>query len=140
MFKLVAMVMFCYKMERTHLLISLEALYWCATTMSMVRCVMTSGMTLRLEWFAISLDTLLEVCMVTISGIHSLIEHHIATTVESIATSGSPSPGADVNVSIYLDNVVCHGDELTLLMCGHNPVGEHNCDHTEDAGVRCQGG
>jgi len=62
------------------------------------------------------------------------------TTVESIATSGSPSPGADVNVSIYLDNIVCRGDELTLLMCGHNPVGEHNCDHTEDAGVRCQGG
>lgn len=76
--------------------------------------------------------------MITCDILDTLIRCLIA--VGSIATTGSPSLGANMNISIYLDNIVCHGDELTLLMCAHNPVGEHNCDHTEDAGVRCQGG
>ena len=40
---------------------------------------------------------------------------------------------------IHLDNVVCTGSESSLLQCGHNPVGTHNCDNTEMAGVRCEG-
>ena len=44
-----------------------------------------------------------------------------------------------INSSILLDNLVCSGQESTLLECVHNPVGEHNCDHSEDAGVRCEG-
>ena len=41
--------------------------------------------------------------------------------------------------SIYLDSVACTGEELDLLQCQASPVGVHNCDHTEDAGVRCGG-
>ena len=41
------------------------------------------------------------------------------------------------NLSILLDNIVCSGHESTLFECIHNAVGEHNCDHSEDAGVRC---
>ena len=40
---------------------------------------------------------------------------------------------------ILLDNVVCQGDESSLLECQSNPIGNHNCDHSEDAGVRCEG-
>ena len=40
---------------------------------------------------------------------------------------------------VLLDNVVCRGDELSLLECEHEPVGMTNCDHSEDAGVRCEG-
>jgi len=40
---------------------------------------------------------------------------------------------------ILLDNVVCRGTEPSLLQCNTNPVGENNCDHSEDAGVRCEG-
>ena len=40
---------------------------------------------------------------------------------------------------IILDNVVCQGTESSLLECATNPIGEHNCDHSEDAGVRCEG-
>ena len=47
--------------------------------------------------------------------------------------------GQSTSRSIYLDNVVCNGDESSLLDCEHEPVGVHNCDHSEDAGVRCEG-
>ena len=41
---------------------------------------------------------------------------------------------------ILLDNVNCYGSEKTLLSCRTgNPIGEHNCQHSQDAGVRCQG-
>ena len=45
-----------------------------------------------------------------------------------------PGPG-----SILLDNVLCYGNESSLLMCRHNPIGVHDCLHSEDAGVRCGG-
>ena len=40
---------------------------------------------------------------------------------------------------ILLDNVVCSGTESSLLECNTNPIRQHNCDHSEDAGVRCEG-
>ena len=40
--------------------------------------------------------------------------------------------------SILLDNLVCMGDESSLLDCVDTAdIGTHNCDHSEDAGVRC---
>lgn len=42
---------------------------------------------------------------------------------------------------ILLDNIICTGDEASLLNCGHNPLMENNCadDHSEDAAVVCGG-
>ena len=41
---------------------------------------------------------------------------------------------------ILLDNVGCRGIESSLLECNTNPIGQpHGCDHSEDAGVKCQG-
>ena len=42
---------------------------------------------------------------------------------------------------ILLDNVRCSGRESSLLECNANPIGQPDgsCDHSEDAGVRCQG-
>ena len=40
---------------------------------------------------------------------------------------------------IHLDNVGCNGSEPSLLNCTANEVGINNCDHSEDAGVRCNG-
>ncbi len=42
-------------------------------------------------------------------------------------------------VPIHLDDLMCEGDERTLLECIHNGVGLHNCGHAEDAGVVCIG-
>ncbi|XP_056111088.1 deleted in malignant brain tumors 1 protein [Rhinichthys klamathensis goyatoka] len=38
---------------------------------------------------------------------------------------------------IWLDDVKCSGSESFLTQCSHNPIGEHNCGHHEDAGVVC---
>ena len=42
---------------------------------------------------------------------------------------------------IWLDSVTCTGNESTLASCGHLGINvTRDCDHTEDAGVRCSGG
>ena len=39
---------------------------------------------------------------------------------------------------ILLDNLLCTGDETNLLKCTDDEsIGNHNCDHSEDAGVIC---
>ena len=40
---------------------------------------------------------------------------------------------------IFLDQVACTGNEATLGDCSSNPIGAHDCSHSEDAGVSCQG-
>ena len=49
--------------------------------------------------------------------------------------------GSSPSRPIYLDNVRCNGSEPSLLNCtgNENEVGMNNCDHSEDAGVRCNG-
>ena len=42
------------------------------------------------------------------------------------------------NQMIWLDEVQCQGDETRLIDCAANPLGSHNCRHSEDAGVSCQ--
>ena len=45
------------------------------------------------------------------------------------------------NGSILLDNLRCSGDEESLLDClaDDDVIGSHDCNHDEDAGVRCGG-
>jgi len=40
---------------------------------------------------------------------------------------------------IFLDNLGCYGYESRLLDCTHPTIGVHDCDHSGDAGVKCQG-
>ncbi|XP_078511074.1 uncharacterized protein LOC144770436 [Lissotriton helveticus] len=42
--------------------------------------------------------------------------------------------------SIWLDDVGCTGTESTLKACQHPDWGQHNCQHSEDAGVECSDG
>lgn len=38
---------------------------------------------------------------------------------------------------ILLDDVVCTGNESSLIECGNAGIGVHNCYHIEDIGVSC---
>ena len=40
---------------------------------------------------------------------------------------------------IHLDEVSCRPSDTNLLECDHDGVGQHDCGHNEDAGVRCFG-
>ena len=42
---------------------------------------------------------------------------------------------------IYLSQLNCDGSEATLLDCATfaKATGIHNCDHTDDVGVHCEG-
>lgn len=40
---------------------------------------------------------------------------------------------------IWFDNVKCFGNESYIWGCGNRGIGTHNCNHTEDVGVKCDG-
>ena len=40
----------------------------------------------------------------------------------------------------WLDDVACRGYESSILNCGHQGIGRHNCGHGEDASVVCYNG
>ena len=41
------------------------------------------------------------------------------------------------NGSIWLDDVICDGNEESISDCSHRPWGEHNCLHSEDVSIDC---
>ena len=40
---------------------------------------------------------------------------------------------------IILDDLVCTGTETSLFECGNAGIGTHNCAHSEDIGILCEG-
>ena len=63
--------------------------------------------------------------------------HDIIPLIGAVALTGGAVP--DGTGPIWLDNVGCRGSESRLIDCTANTLGTHNCDHGDDAGVRCAG-
>jgi len=47
--------------------------------------------------------------------------------------------GGSTSLPIWLDNVQCAIEDQHLSDCSHNGWGNTNCEHTQDAGVECDG-
>ena len=56
------------------------------------------------------------------------------STVSTVITTGFMTGIGQ----IWLDDVQCGGTETRLIDCPSSPLGNHNCDHFKDAGVRCE--
>ena len=41
---------------------------------------------------------------------------------------------------IFFDDLACRGNESSILHCPGDPIGQHNCSHSEDVGVICETG
>ena len=62
--------------------------------------------------------------------------HVMSSTAASTLTLASVIDGTGL---ILLDELQCSGSESRLIDCPHNGLGNHDCSHREDAGVRCSG-
>ena len=49
---------------------------------------------------------------------------------------GGASFGAGTG-QIWLDDMACNDHKSWLMDCSANPIGNHDCSHSEDAGVKC---
>ena len=100
------------------------------------QCVMTAGAALMLLWSADSWDMLtLEVSpqYATIMYLTNIFYAHAAGRPFSNAFFGAGTG------PIFLDDVQCTSSASQLLECSSRPILSHNCLHSADAGVACEG-
>lgn len=53
------------------------------------------------------------------------------------AVQNSGFDGANETILIWYDSVQCRGNEARLIDCIVSEPRLHNCDHSQDVGVRC---
>ena len=104
-----------------------------ATMVLLALCVMTTGMNMMLKLSADSWDTLPKVSW-------KLLKQSQLSQVVCLLDSIPVKRAGFGNGSgmIVLDDLDCSGSEGSLFDCpSDSPMLVHNCDHSEDAGVRC---
>ena len=67
-----------------------------------------------------------------VGALHALANTHTGAVGLRRAAFGQGPGGRE---TIFMDDVDCRGTESRLIDCTH--ITSHNCQHYEDAGVRC---
>ena len=102
--------------------------------------VMTFGMRTMHKLYAVS--------WVSVERVRDILNTHVGNMPElsfliegHFAIRGTGEKYGRGTGDILLDNIICSGNETSLLKCDHNPLRENNCasDHSEDAAVICGG-
>ena len=81
-------------------------------------------------------------CITTVVYLVTMLVDFRSSSLNSLCLSGARAFSSAFfgrgTGGIYLDNLGCRGSESRLIDCVHSTVGIHNCDHGDDAGLRCQ--
>ncbi len=111
---------------------------WVVWKCAVVRCgglsVMTALMRLMLKWLAGNWDTVGKVYAQLLTTHNQLI---ISFTCFAGATAQCCAAYGQGAGTIVLDDLACAGTETSLFACTHTT--SHNCAHSEDVGITCQG-
>ena len=101
------------------------------------QCVMTTGISLMLLWSVNSWDMhTLEVGIPTYSVSVGLVTSLLSFTGGKAYSNARFGTGSG---PIFLDDVQCSSSSNQLLECPTRPILSHNCLHSADAGVGCEG-
>ena len=76
------------------------------------------------------------VCIHTFLFANSSYHHHNIIVAGLAYTNAHFGSGTG---SIVLDDVQCVSSDNQLLECSSRPIFSHNCAHSDDAGVGCEG-
>ena len=75
-------------------------------------------------------DILIQICLPFLANFFAISAGGIAYSNAFFGAGTGP---------IYLDDVACTLSANKLLECFSSPILVHNCLHSDDAGVRCEG-
>ena len=105
------------------------------------QCVMTPGTALMLLWSASSWDMLTqEVSKFYFNTAGSLLIVYLLSFYVYIGGRAFSSAHFGAGSGpIFLDDVQCTSSSSQLLECHSRPISSHNCLHSSDAGVGCEG-
>ena len=70
--------------------------------------------------------------IVSVAGVSTVLLSLLSRQGRVIGNAYGPGSG-----SIWLDDVVCDGDEESISDCSHQPWGALNCLHSEDVSIDC---
>ena len=104
------------------------------------QCVMTPGTALMLLWSASSWDMhILEVSEYSCYFFYMLVYHAHCPSICADGRTYSNAYFGTGSGPIFLDDVQCTSSASQLLECPSRPILSHNCLHSADAGVGCEG-